>query len=625
MIVFASDRLKSEPGEIYSLGAGTAPRDVSRSLAWDYGLAVAPAGDRIAFWSGRTGSDQIYLARADGSGVRRVRQAGGDIVAQNNNGGPLVFSGDGTRLFASGDAGPFVVETRTAIARALPICQTGAIAPSPDGKLLACGQNGRTVVYDLKGKARISFPGQYPIWSSRGWLTNKAGQGFAQPLASAPVFDASGRQVGRVHGQPVDWSLDGRYLLFRRGQSLRISRSAALTKSRLLIAKWGGAVSFTPDNRFVSTGNFNGHAVLVPLAGGLARPGLDYGGGVWSRDGRLAYVDYAGQSPRYLGGTVAVYVTDAHGRNPRVAGRFPYDDRPGSSELRWLPGGRRVLFAVANSCSGSGLFAVPAGGGAARPVTSDRRDLELPAWSPDGTRIAYSVQLFNCTAATGSSNAPIQLETVGANGAGAHPVTTAANGEQQSLDVDAAFDPDGSRIAFLHATSSSIALQTVAAAGGAPATVLPAGKGYRRSPAWSPDGSKIAFVSGGGSIWVVTATGGTPQRVATIPQAQSHPCGGGLGLAWSPDGKQFAAGGPDGIYLITLGKPSTAKLAIRAPCAEWPSFSPDGTQIAFDAQPAHALGTQTAIMVAKVDGSGLRTLSTVPFRTSVHPTWQPAS
>jgi hypothetical protein len=109
MIVFASDRLKSEPGEIYSLAPATAPRDVSRSLAPDHGLAVAPAGDLIAFWSGRTGNDQIYLARADGSHARRVRQAGGDIVAQNPS-----FSPDGKQI--AFDAQPaHALGTQTAI------------------------------------------------------------------------------------------------------------------------------------------------------------------------------------------------------------------------------------------------------------------------------------------------------------------------------------------------------------------------------------------------------------------------------------------------------------------------------------------------------------------------------
>jgi Tol biopolymer transport system component len=196
-------------------------------------------------------------------------------------------------------------------------------------------------------------------------------------------------------------------------------------------------------------------------------------------------------------------------------------------------------------------------------------------------------------------------------------------GQRREHRLLADLRPGGTRIAFLHGTSTSVALETVAATGGARASVLPPGKGYRGTPVWSPDGSKIAFVSGGGSIWAVAATGGEPERIATIPQGKSRPCG-GLGLARSPDGKQFAAGGTDGVYLITLGKSASAKLAIRAPCAEYPSFSPDGKQIAFDAQPAHALGTQTAIMVANVDGSGLRTLTTVPFRQSVHPTWQPS-
>jgi Tol biopolymer transport system component len=622
VIVFASDRDKDEPGEIYSLARATAPRDVSRSLAGDYGLAVAPVGDQIAFWSDRSGSDQIYLARSDGSHLRRVRQAGGDLAVPNGtgNGGPLAFSADGTRLFTSGDAGSYLIDTRTAMGRALAFCETGVVVPSPDGRRVACTGSGRTIVYDLAGTVRFSFPGQFPIWSSRGWLTNKPGQAFAPPLPSAQVFDASGRKVGVVNGQPLDWSPNGRSLVFSRGQSLRISDAAALERSRTLVAKWGGGLSFTADSRFVAVADGKGRSLLVPLRGGPAIPGpavraLAFGGGVWSRDGRLAYVDYLGQSPRSPGGKVSVYITDVHGRNPRVAGRFAYDARA-ASQLVWLPGGQRVLYVATNSCSGMGLFGIPATGGTARPLNADLRDLETPVWSPDGRRIAYSTQLYNCQAA---STAPIHLETVGANGDGAHAVTDAANVEQGSFDLFPAFDPDGSQIAFLHSTSSSATLDTVPAAGGARSSVLP--PGHRDAPAWSPDGSRIAFESGG-SIWAVAATGGKAERLARIPHPYAGTCS-VRGLAWSPDGKQFAAVSGDGIYLITLGKPASAKLVIRTPCAEWPSFSPDGTQIAFDARPANALGAQSAIMVANVDGSGLRTLTTVPFRQSVHPTWQP--
>jgi Tol biopolymer transport system component len=82
--------------------------------------------------------------------------------------------------------------------------------------------------------------------------------------------------------------------------------------------------------------------------------------------------------------------------------------------------------------------------------------------------------------------------------------------------------------------------------------------------------------------------------------------------------------GDAGIDLVTLDPAPSVHLAIAVRCAEYPSFSPDGTQIAFDAPAEDALGIQTAIMVAGIDGTNIRTLSTVPFRQSVHPTWQPA-
>ena len=110
--------------------------------------------------------------------------------------------------------------------------------------------------------------------------------------------------------------------------------------------------------------------------------------------------------------------------------------------------------------------------------------------------------------------------------------------------------------------------------------------------------------------------------LAPNPVGSADTCGGGL--AWSRDGTKLALGGGQGIYLITPGQPVSRQPAIRVPCAEYPSFSPDGTQIAFDAAAPNPLGAQSAIMVAASDGSNVRVLSTVPFRESVHPSWQPA-
>jgi Tol biopolymer transport system component len=630
LIVFASDRAKANPGEIYSLAPGTAPRDVSRSLAGDYGLAVAPVGDLIAFWSARSGTERVYLARGDGSQLRLVHATRGDLFAESGgNGGLLAFSADAAVLVAvqytasrrSGIAAHlWLVDTRSATARPIRLSCDGINQPAPDGRLIACGRKGATSVYDTSGRLHFTLPGASPVWSSRGWLATSSNAGGSQTDGSAVVADASGRTVGRLKGRALGWSPDGRLLVFARARSLWAADARDLARPRKLLANWeNGGLSFTPDGRFVSVTAAQGKPVLVPLAGGPPIAGLDRGLGVWSRSGRVAYIGYADAYGDIRPGvTVPVLVSDTHGRNPRVVGRFPFDDHA-LSELHWLPGGRRVLFLTSTSCGVTDLFAVPANGGAARRLTHDPRDLQAPSWSPDGSAMAYSVEEFACHLGAGL---PKHLEIVDAQGAGSRRVTDDGDRNLGSFDSDPAFSPDGTQIAFDHGTFNDVSLQVVAAAGGERTTLVPPGTPWPGAPAWSPDGAKIAYVSGA-SIMVIAPAGGTPEVLAQKPGQGADACEAG-GIAWSPDGTQLAVGGDGGIYLVTLAAPASAVLAIPARCAEYPSFSPDGTRIAFDAQPAGALGNQTAIMVANADGSGVRTLSTVPFRQSVHPSWQPA-
>ncbi len=500
----------------------------------------------------------------------------------------------------------------------MPACP-GIARPSPDGTLVACGVNGKTIVSDLAGHVRFTLPAINGVWSSRGWLTSAPPiNESARHRPSAVVVDPSGRVRARFGGLPLAFSPDGRWLVLKRGDALWVAGPGDFTRLRVLLPEWpAGVLSFTPDSRFVSTES-SGSPVLVPLAGGRAQPGLDFGTGAWSRDGRLAYVGYteAYANARHPGVTVPVFVTDTHGRNPRVVGRFPFDDH-NYSELHWLPDGRSVLFLTGTTCGGSGLFAVPASGGATRRLDHDPRNLETPTWSPDGTRIAVSVQNFTCHLGVGL---PSHIATVAPDGSDARRVTDDGDPQLGSFDRFPSFSPDGSRIAFAHGSVDSGSIQITAARGGGERTaVLADADAVAAIPVWSPDGSRIAYAVGR-AIKAVAASGGAPEVIAKgLPMVS---CGSG-GLAWSPDGTRIAVGRGAGIYLITVGDPGSVQLAIRAPCAGNPSFSPDGEQIAFDARPAHPLGEQTAIMVARIDGTGVRTLSTVPFRQSVHPSWRP--
>src|SRR5262249_47188069 len=94
-IVFASDRAWNQPGEVYLAQPGRAPRDVSRSPYADSGVVVSPMGGTIAFWSARSGHQQVYLARPDGS---RLRAVAGAVNPSDQSPGAMSFSPDGRFL-----------------------------------------------------------------------------------------------------------------------------------------------------------------------------------------------------------------------------------------------------------------------------------------------------------------------------------------------------------------------------------------------------------------------------------------------------------------------------------------------------------------------------------------------
>ena len=192
---------------------------------------------------------------------------------------------------------------------------------------------------------------------------------------------------------------------------------------------------------------------------------------------------------------------------------------------RWSPD-HRHLANQDDAGSNSGIVVRDRDGSNARVVVVG--GVGSPAWSPDGTRLAYDCQ--NDTGAPG-------ICTVGLDGSA--PVHLTPDECCYAYTPD--WSPDGTSIVFVHGhINGRGSLAIIDLATGAVTDIYSPSDTWRfmQVPQWSPTGDIIAFEQEGENtqteLWVVNTDGSSAHAIVISPKGNSP--------RWSPDGQRIAFG-----------------------------------------------------------------------------------
>jgi Tol biopolymer transport system component len=213
------------------------------------------------------------------------------------------------------------------------------------------------------------------------------------------------------------------------------------------------------------------------------------------------------------------------------------------SSPTWSPTGDRLAFSRFSSSGGlphSDIWVMNADGTNPVQLTNGRGAYEAPAWSPDGTKIAY--------------NTAFTIGVMNADGTNSGELTYPPNNHDFRLP---AWSPDSTKLAFSHirhdvGNGGMTVVAVINADGSGTHDLVSSFENglVDADPAWSPDGSQILFISnrsGTGNVWVMNADGSGKANLTNSTFGEGGP-------TWSPDGTRIAFSGSrsGGSHIFTM-------------------------------------------------------------------------
>ena len=251
-------------------------------------------------------------------------------------------------------------------------------------------------------------------------------------------------------------------------------------------------------------------------------------------------------------------------------------------------------------------------GSGLRQITNNGSINMSPSWSPDGTKLTYTsfregkadIYVYNMLTQRTS-----KLTSGFGNNSGAN------------------WHPDGRRIAFSGSHSGLTSIFTVNSMDGGERKSFISGSGLEVEPAYSPDGAKVAFVSGrfgNPHLFIRDLRSNSDTRITYAGWYNSSP-------SWRRDGRKLSFAGYDrdidryDIFTVNPDGRQMERLTLDQGDNEKPSWSPDGRYLVFQSNrlaKGRGKANSYKLYIMSRDGGNVKQLS-IPLHDAVMPVWSP--
>lgn len=269
------------------------------------------------------------------------------------------------------------------------------------------------------------------------------------------------------------WSPDGRKILFSQSGDLYVMDATGGGRTKLAEAETEEGIfehRWSPDGRMIAYVDtraeeddlFNDLWVMQADGTGKLRAAQQAFGFSWSRDGRIVYTSVADFDDVHL------RVINADGRGDvRLTNQAAF-------QPAWSPDGTRIAFVTLGD---NDIFLINPDGTGEVNLTRGSGEDEAPTWSPDASRIAFATDPLGPALES-------QIAVMNRDGSSRRSLT-----HGPEFDFEPVWSPDGTKIVFTRADDSDTEIYVMNADGGGQTNVSRRPDTGETTPDWNGQGS----------------------------------------------------------------------------------------------------------------------------------------